>query len=125
MPEHKEFFSSFPPPNDMHEMCQMSPGSVSECTPLSNPAQGKVASPFRRRGLDIEVRSRDDAHFSRSDRRRIEVFIGREEVSKAIVKSFEDEGRAKELGIARFQPGGGRTSGVISDSHMGSSAIVG
>jgi hypothetical protein len=61
---------------------------------------------IKQHGLDIEVRSRDDSHFSRRGRRWIEVFIGREEVSKAIVKWFEDEGRAKELGIVKSCPAG-------------------
>ena len=67
---------------------------------------------IKQHGLDIEVRSRDDLHFSRRGRRWIEVFIGREEVSKAIVKWFEDEGTAKELGIVEVLPGG--------EEHQGS-----
>jgi hypothetical protein len=49
---------------------------------------------------------------SSAGRRRIEALIGREEVSKAILKWFEDEGRAKELGTVKVLPGG--------EEHQGS-----
>ncbi len=74
-----------------------------------------VGSPVRSKhyGLDIEVRSRDDEHFSRRGRRRIEVFIGREEVSEAVLKWFEDEGRAKRVGNRKSPARRGRTSGSL------------
>src|ERR1700693_5648838 len=35
----------------MQEMCQMPPGPIRKCTPLSNSPRGKVASHFQRREL--------------------------------------------------------------------------
>jgi hypothetical protein len=74
-----------------------------------------VGSPVRSKhhGLDIEVRSRDDVHFSRRRRRRIEAFIGREEVSEAVLKWFEDERRAKELGTVKVLPGAAEHQGAF------------
>jgi hypothetical protein len=42
---------------------------------------------------------------NKAGRSSLEAFIGREEVSEAVLKWFEDEGRAKELGTVKALPG--------------------
>ncbi len=61
---------------------------------------------------------------NQAGRSSLEPFIGREAVSELVLKWFEYEGRAKELGTLKVLPARHNIKG-ISDSHKGSSAIEG
>jgi hypothetical protein len=61
---------------------------------------------------------------NQAGRSSLEPFIGREAVSEVVLKWFEYEGRAKELGTLKVLPARQNIKG-ISDSHKGSSAIEG
>ena len=62
---------------------------------------------------------------NKAGRSSLEAFIGREEVSEAVLKWFEDEGRAKELGTVKVLPGAAEHQRAFLIAHKGSSAIEG